>query len=159
MNITEVTTRGLEITGEYHPEDTGHRILRMNNIGASWSFTDLEKSTGNYESKYSLDFLKHKLQFFITGSITGKIYSTFYLSYFSRNGTYIKYDLPSQKMSITPYKPYWIADTKLWYTFRSLRFQLEISNLLNDSYTDIGNLVPPGKWITAGIIFDLPFSN
>jgi iron complex outermembrane receptor protein len=159
MNITEVTTRGLEITGEYHPEDTGHRILRMNNFGASWSFTDLEKSTGNFESKYSLDFLKHKLQFYITGSIIGKIYSTWYLSYFSRNGSYIKYDLPAQTMSITPFRPYWIADTKLWYTFRSLRFQLEISNLLNDSYTDIGNLVPPGKWITAGIIFDLPFSN
>lgn len=159
MNITEVTTRGFEITGEYHSQNNSDRSFRLNKLGASYTFIDLEKATGNFESKYSLDYLKHKLRFYFTYDISGKFHSTWQVNYLSRNGSYIDYDSSTKTRFISSFKPYWLVDAKLYYNIRIIKLYAGVSNLLDTRYTDIGNLIQPGRWIIGGIQFNLSFGD
>jgi iron complex outermembrane receptor protein len=157
MNIAEVTTRGFELSGEYHITDKDKRWFRLNSVGTSYTYIDLEKATGEFESKYSLDYLKHKLQFFLTHNISGKIQANWQISYSSRNGSYLDFDNQTLITYLSPFKPYWLLDCKLHYTSGIIKLHAGVSNLLNARYTDVGSLFQPGRWITGGIQVNLSF--
>jgi vitamin B12 transporter len=154
MNISEVTTRGFELSGKYHFQNDRYRLFSINDLGTSYTYIDLEKSTGKYESKYSLDYLKHKLQLFVTCNIIKKINVNWQVSYISRNGSYIDYDTLTNTLFISPFKPYWLVDTKISYTIRHINLFVVATNLFNTKYIDIGNLIQPGRWIITGVQFD-----
>ncbi len=159
MNITEVTTRGFEISWDYQFRNNGNSKFRINNMGTSYTFIDLEKATGNFESKYSLDYLKHKLRIYLNHSITGKIHADWQVSYLYRNGSYMDFDSHTMTLFTVAFKPYWMMDAKIYYNTRNIKLYAEVSNLLDTRYTDVGNLIQPGRWIIGGIQFDLPYGN
>jgi vitamin B12 transporter len=151
MNISEVTTRGIEINWKYHFKNTGYNFLYFENIGSSYTFIDLEKASGDYISKYSLDYLKHKLQIFVTYNFFKQIKFNWQISYSSRNGSYIDYDASTNTRFESPFKPYWLVDAKAYFKNKSADIFVSATNLFNTKYTDIGNLIQPGRWVTAGI--------
>ncbi len=159
MNISEVTTRGFEISGEYHFPNNRNSTLQINNIGFSYTFIDLEKVTGNFISKYSLDYLKHKLRIYLTHNITGKIHANWQVSYFYRNGSYIDFNSQTRTLFTSSFKPYWMMDAKIYYIAGIIKLYAEASNLLDARYTDVGNLIQPGRWIIVGIMFNLPYGD
>jgi iron complex outermembrane receptor protein len=150
MNIAEIDTRGFEISSNYakgNPDNT----FEINNIGVSISAISLTKVTGDFISKYSLDFLKYKFNFHTDFNFTRSVTANLQVGYFSRNGTYLDYSGSTGNTSEIAYQPYWLADIRLSYINRAFRFNLEVTNLLNSMYTDVGNLIQAGRWITAGI--------
>jgi vitamin B12 transporter len=157
MNIAEVTTRGIEITCKYQPPNSNKRSFRVNNTGVSYTLIDLEKATGAYESKYSLDYLKHKLLFYFMQGISKKVNLNCQVSYVVRNGSYIDYDNTTMTRFNFPFKPYWLADSKLSWSSPYFVFFAEVSNIFNTKYTDVGNLIQPGRWITGGIQINFSF--
>ncbi|MCX6327830.1 MAG: TonB-dependent receptor plug domain-containing protein [Bacteroidia bacterium] len=159
MNISEVTTWGFEFSGKYHFKNAGSRLFNLNDMGASYTYIDLEKVTGEYESKYSLDYLKHKLQYFVTCNIIKKINFNWQVSYISRNGSYVDYNTLTNTRFISPFKPYWLIDAKISYTIRFINLFAVATNMFNTKYTDIGNLIQPGRWIITGIQIDLFHDN
>ena len=159
MNITEVTTRGFEISGEYHLRDNSDGSFQLNNMGASYTFIDLEKATGNFVSKYSLDYLKHKLRLYLTYNITGKIHTDWQVSYIYRNGSYIDIDSQTMTLFTSSFKPYWLMDLRLDYTTGIIKLYAEVSNLLDTRYTDVGNLLQSGRWIIGGIQLNISYGN
>lgn len=154
MNIAEIDTRGLEISANYINNDLD-KTLEVNTIGASFSAISLTKVTGDFISKYSLDFLKYKFKFHADFNFTRSISANMQVGYFSRNGTYLDYSDTSGLTSEIAYNPYWLTDIRLSYRNRAFRFNIEVTNLLNTMYTDIGNLIQAGRWITAGVQFTL----
>ncbi len=158
MNIAEVTTRGIEISCKYLAStNKSGSLLKINKLGFAYTYIDLEKATGNYESKYSLDYLKHKLRAFTLVDITKKIHTDFQVSFVSRNGSYLDYDADTNTRFSTKFRPYWLADAKVYYSTSNLQVFTIISNLFDARYSDVGNLIQPGRWITVGfqINFDL----
>lgn len=151
MNISEVTTRGIELNWKYHFKSQGYTFLNVENIGSSYTFIDLEKASENYVSKYSLDYLKHKLQIFATYNLFKKIKFNWQVSYNSRNGSYIDYDASTNTRFESSFKPYWLVDAKAYFKIKSADLFISATNLLNTKYTDIGNLIQAGRWVTAGI--------
>ena len=151
MNISEVTTRGIEINLKYKFKNNGYSHINIENIGSSYTYINLEKATGNYVSKYSLDYLKHKLQIFVTYNFFKKINFNWQISYNSRNGSYIDYDSLTKTLSTSTFKPYWLFDAKIYFKIKSADLFVSATNLLNTKYTDIGNLIQSGRWITTGI--------
>ena len=157
LNIAEVTTRGIEVACKYKPKKNSAGAFRINNLGASYTFIELERVSGLYESKYSLDYLKHKLCVFYTQDISKRIHANWQISYLSRNGSYIDYNPLTSTRFSSPFKPYWLVDTKFYYTGKFFQVYAEASNLFNSKYTDVGNLIQPGRWIIAGIQVNLSF--
>ncbi len=157
MNISNVTTRGMEIAVDYRFSRPGKRTFRMNSIGLNSAFMNQSKASGSYVSKYSEDYLKTKFIFHLGHSIARNILVDWQVSYLSRNGTYLDYDPETNTFPEKAFKPYWLLDAKISYLSKYFRLFLEASNLLDSAYTDVGNLIQPGRWINGGIAlkFDL----
>jgi vitamin B12 transporter len=151
MNITTITTHGLEFSGELRFKTDKIYPVAIKKTGISYTYTGSEKGTIGYESKYALDYLKHKLRYYIDNGIGKHLDLNLELLYQYRNGTYIDYDPATKTRFPASFKPYWLADTRITYSKDPLKIFIEISNLFNTRYTDVGNLFQPGRWITCGI--------
>jgi iron complex outermembrane receptor protein len=151
MNITRITTHGVEFSGELKFKTTSDYPFSPKKSGISYTYTGSEKGTGNYESKYALDYLKHKVRLYSDHYISRRIVLTCELLYQDRNGSYYDFDSSTNSKYLKSFKPYWLADTRINYSFDPLRIYFEVSNLFNRRYNDVGNLFQPGRWVSAGI--------
>jgi iron complex outermembrane receptor protein len=101
-------------------------------------------------SAYALDFLKHKI------TTSAKLYFFKNLglnlntSYNVRNGSYE--DVNKQTIN---YKPYILADLRLFYEIKKSQIYLDANNLLNNKYSDLGGIEQAGLWIKGGIKVNL----
>ena len=161
----------------WHAENLGHIRTWGMEAGLSWSplkTTDLSKiiehldlgyryyfqhhQVSNYYSQYVLDYLKWKL----TAGYRMKIGRAFRfaanLVWQKRNGTYTFFD-SQQNMTEVDYKPFATVDIKVSYKLKWVAFIAECSNLLNQSYFDIGGVPQPGTWLKAGFELNLEGRN
>lgn len=149
-NITELDTRGIEFSFIANKK-MFTSISFINHLRMSYAYIDVKKSSGDYISKYALDYLKHKLNVNLNHSIISNLTLNWQLSYQDRAGTYS--DFNSKKE--TAYDPFVILDARLNWEFENWNVYLEAANILDEDYFDIGNVSMPGRWIRAGFIFDI----
>jgi vitamin B12 transporter len=68
-----------------------------------------------------------------------------------RNGGYLHYETPVSSPYETPYDPFWLIDLRAGIVLNRITLFADVTNLLNTAYRDIGSVVMPGRWFTAGI--------
>ncbi len=151
-NITELITNGFEFSGNILTKKLFGDKFPFKYFNVSYTYLDLEKQSGDYISKYVLDYLKHKL----TISTQHKIYKDFgaswRFSFQDRAGTYTDFESGKE----VEYEPFSMVDARIFWKRKLLTVYAEVTNLLNERYYDIGNIVMPGRWIRGGIIIS-PF--
>jgi iron complex outermembrane receptor protein len=149
-NITELDTRGLEISANLiFKELLGYETI-IRKAGISYNYTEISKDAGIMESAYLLDNLRHKFSVNLTHQIWKNISAAWYLNYQDRNGNYGKYDITMKTETETPYEPFWVFDGRLFWKTRGLTVFAEVSNIFDTDYYDFGNIEQPGRWIKAG---------
>ncbi len=155
QNLTGLKSYGSEIRFEWFPREM---------LGEHWPdkwevsyfFNQQEKEHKGLISNYVLDNLKHKFMMSLKQSITDNISLDLRGTYQDRNGTYSRFEedaLPQE----SPYRPFWLVDTKVNYQKGPFRFFVSARNLLNRHYFDLGNVIQPGRWIKTGVVYDLKF--
>jgi iron complex outermembrane receptor protein len=79
--------------------------------------------------------------------------------YQDRNGTYTSYTLEDGSFVGTQkeYEPFVTFDVKLQWTAEKYLVYLDVNNLLNKQYFDIGNVQQPGIWVKAGVKIRLTY--
>ena len=50
------------------------------------------------------------------------------------------------------YKPFVLIDSRLHWSKKGTNLYLEVSNLLDKTYYDFGNIPLPGRWVRVGVI-------
>ena len=153
MNLTKVDVSGLEISGKWFPRKALNENFFITAISVDYAYLSASKNSGALMSKYVLDQLRHKLDLGIDHRIFGGLGATWRLSYQQREGVYQKYD-NALAGSVVPYKPFWLADARLYWKFTGLTIYTEATNLFNVEYFDNANVPEPGRWIKAGIKVD-----
>lgn len=143
-NLTSVNASGTDITLEY-----ALRKSFLEKISVSYSYLHLDKSADKYDSKYALDYLKHKVVLAINHRIFNKLSASWKASYFDRAGNYS--DLVSQQK--VDYTPYFLLDGRLLWSQKCFDIFADVNNILNKSYADFGGLTQPG--VNANIGFRL----
>ena len=106
-------------------------------------------------SNYVLDNLKHKLAFTLSHKIYKKVSASWYLTWQDRNGSYGKYDAASNTTTETSYPSFWLLDGKLNWNPLFFNLFLEVSNIGDMHYYDIGNIIQPGRWFKIGATIDI----
>jgi vitamin B12 transporter len=155
MNHTQITSAGTEFSVNWYPSLQLHKNL-PDRIHLSWLYNQQDKAESNLLSYYILDNLRHKLVASVTKSFFNRLSVDLRVMYQDRNGGFSLYENGSYAVE-TPYQPFWIADVKASYKIKDLQTYVSVSNLLNNEYYDLGNVVQPGRWIKAGISYDLNF--
>ena len=109
------------------------------------------KSTG-FESNYVLDFLNHKADLLTQFKIANHLFIDWNFSFQDRRGEFVNANGQSKF-----FKPVFISDLKASAQQKNLTLFIQVSNLFNQSYFDIGNVVNPGRWISLGMSYKFDF--
>jgi iron complex outermembrane receptor protein len=141
-NYTEINALGADFSLQYQFHST---ILRQ--IKVSYSYLQQDKNSDAYDSKYALDYLKHKAMFGICHNLYKKLSMNWNVVFQDRNGSYTDF-ATNQKVA---YKPFWLTDVRIqWETNKVLIFA-DVNNLFDITYEDFGGLPQAGRWIKTGI--------
>ena len=146
QNLTDVKTQGFTISN----------LLQINKflidfININYNYLDQQSNSGEYDTKYSLNYLKHNLIISVNHKIINQLNLSWSLKYQDRAGSYLKYDFNiNDYVGEQDFNPFWLFDAKLSWNYKLLTIYAEASNILNENYTDIGNVKMPVRWFKAG---------
>jgi len=155
QNLTVLKSFGTEIQTQLNLQEYFGNAF-PNTIRISYLFNNLQKEESNLISNYVLDNLKHKFVFTINQTLIKNITLDVKATFQDRAGSYTEF-IDNNWGTEVKYKPFWIMDTKIMYSRKYLNFYLSASNVFNTSYTDIGNVSQPGRWIKAGVSYKFLF--
>ena len=113
---------------------------------ATYSYCHLFKNSGNYLSRYALDYLRHKFTLSVHHGIYRGFGASWSLSYQARNGEY-----HNTLGNITPYSPIWLLDGRIYWEGAKIRLFIEATNITNRHYYDYGGILQAGIWAKGGI--------
>jgi iron complex outermembrane receptor protein len=156
QNLTRINSLGAELQvqlnlqkqfGKYFPEK----------IYFSYFNNNLEKENQKIISNYVLDNLKHKFVMGWKQNISKRILFDLKAVYQDREGTFTGFE-DGNWASEVDYSPFWIFDGKIMYQHKNLTAFISATNLLNNNYYDIGNVIQPGRWIKTGISYQIDFN-
>ncbi|MBU1013090.1 MAG: TonB-dependent receptor [Bacteroidetes bacterium] len=150
-NITELSTTGIEVSVLLNSKFFQSQNLPINQLRLSYSYTDVSKQSGEYQSKYALDYLKHKFAISLSHPIIKYITINWQATYQDRAGSYFHFKDNKE----TAYAPFVLFDSKINWEIKNWDVYLEIANILNIDYFDIGNVMMPGRWIRFGLSTNL----
>ncbi len=150
-NITELDTRGFEFSFIANEKFFKPANIPIQRLRLSYAYVDVKKQSGEFISKYALDFLQHKLNLSASHSILKSLNFNWQFSYQDRAGTYHHFTNNEE----TEYNPFVLLDARLNWEIENWDVYLEVANMLDESYFDVGNIIMPGRWIRAGFIFDI----
>jgi vitamin B12 transporter len=141
-NLADINTFGISISTEYRFNGD---FLQKTNF--SYSYLNSDKEAVDFDSKYALDYLKHKLTWSIDHKIVRNISAAWLISYNDRAGNYSDFTTGE----LVNYQPYFMADMKLLWKMPHIEVTGSINNILNAKYADYGGLEQPGINLNAGI--------
>ncbi len=150
-NITELKTTGIEFSLLFNNTFFDKRNLPFQQLRLSYAYIDIEKQSANYSSKYALDYLKHKFTFNLSHPILKNVNINWQATYQDRAGSYFNY----QNKFETDYAPFVLFDAKINWEIKNWDVYLEIANLFDVDYFDIGNVIMPGRWFRFGFSTNL----
>ncbi|UCH13742.1 MAG: TonB-dependent receptor [Bacteroidales bacterium] len=150
-NIADLSVSGMELSVFFNLNEIISPDFFIKHLHFNYSYSNITKSIGDYESKYALDNLKHKLTNITLIRIYRRLEASIYIIYQYREGKYDVYNPSTFEYTLKPYKSFWLVNAKLHWRRKRLTFFAEASNIFNVTYRDISNVIQPGRWITGGV--------
>ena len=141
LQLTRLRTLGVEWTGGYY----GKGFLRQATL--SYAYLTTDKQSGDYISKYALDYMRHKATATVSVHFLTYMTLTLISGVYDRNGNYI--DASGRR---TGYDTYALLDARLSWERRHLRIYLDGNNITATRYCDFGGLKMPEGWFSGGIV-------
>ena len=145
-NLTEVNSNGFEFSIKFNLQNKSI----LNHLAFNYSYLDIDKKSGDYQSYYVLDYLKHKIGISFNHKIYKNFKASWRINYQDRAGTFTEYPSGLEKA----YKGILLADSKLYWEKNSFSIFIDIINIFNTKYNDISNVIMPGRWIMGGVIYN-----
>jgi len=145
-NLTKIHAFGGDITTQYQ----FHKGI-LQNIRLSYAYLNLDKKANGFDSKYALDYLKHKISLHLETLIVesrtnGNINAAWNLNWQDRSGDYT--DISTIKKD---YKPYWLNDVRIQWRKKAVGIYADVNNIFNVKYADFGGLTQAGFSFRTGI--------
>ena len=146
VNFTKVNGTGVELSAtiDGHAIIPGQRWWKSLNV--AYSYINQNKvETEGLQSRYTLEYLRHKLVADLQTTIIPGLDFGLYYRWQERTGYYT--DAGGTDHT---YRPYSIVDARLTWTKPRYRCYVEANNLLDKTYVDYGNVPQPGIWVMCG---------
>lgn len=154
-NITSLDKYGVEVGGKFFLHELCFALPAETSVQIDYNYLFQQKVKDGYISNYVLNYLKHKL----TASLYVPLFSdrlsvTINFRLQKRMGQYLKYSLgkPTQKED---YPLFTTTDVSLNYKCGAWLFYVNMNNIYNTKYFDLGNVPQPGFWFMGGFSLTL----
>ena len=151
VNFTEVKATGFQaqLTLNFRQIVPTQRILKSFNASYNYLFQDKDIDS-SVESKYSLEYLRHKLVANLQLNIVSRLDLGINFRWQGRRGIYTDFD-----GKVKEYSPYSVVDARLSWTAPKYKLYLEANNIFDKNYIDYGCVPQPGTWLIAGLSVEL----
>ena len=151
VNFTEVKATGFQaqLTLNFRQIVPTQRILKSFNASYNYLFQDKDIDS-SVESKYSLEYLRHKLVANLQLNIVSRLDLGINFRWQDRRGIYTDFD-----GTVKEYSPYSVVDARLSWTAPKYKLYLEANNIFDKNYIDYGCVSQPGTWLIAGLSVEL----
>ena len=151
VNFTEVKATGFQaqLTLNFRQIVPTQRILKSFNASYNYLFQDKDIDS-SVESKYSLEYLRHKLFANLQLNIVSRLDLGINFRWQDRRGIYTDFD-----GTVKEYSPYSVVDARLSWTAPKYKLYLEANNIFDKNYIDYGCVSQPGTWLIAGLSVEL----
>ncbi|MEG8947786.1 TonB-dependent receptor plug domain-containing protein [Rosettibacter firmus] len=137
-NLANVKTYGTEINLQIYPAKINSGIP-VNKIEINYTYLSMDRTTGKYESKYLLDYLRHQLILGIGYNLPFNINHNWFFRFEERIN----------------FSPYWIVDSQISKQLNRFFLFIRGTNIFNKSRSDFAGLPLPGRWISFGVNYNL----
>lgn len=142
-NLTDVNALGGDVSFRYDFEKSFVRSVTM-----TYSYLHLDKKAEGFDSKYALDYLKHKCRVAVRHAVWNRLEALWNLSFNDRFGTYGDFGTGA----LVDYAPYFLLDARLQWSGRQVDVFADVNNILNTHYADYGGLPQPGINWRVGLV-------
>jgi iron complex outermembrane receptor protein len=142
-NFTEVNKQGIEAELKF-PFGVSVSYARMNQ----------DCDSKGLESRYTLNYLRDKLNINYKHKIINHLTASWNFRYQNRMGEFSKYE-EGKDVGLKPFPPFSTLDLKLMYAIKKIMLHIDLNNLYDTHYYDIGNVPQAGFWLTGGISYKL----
>ena len=156
QNITNIRTVGFEAGFVFYPQYLLEKQTFVEQISLSFGHIYKTKSSDEFQSCYALDYLHNKILFNIEHKIYKNLIASWNLRFQDRNGYYLIYDAQQANDIQKSYKPYTLLDCKILWQHKNLNIFLQANNIFDVRYFDFGNIIQPGRWMSAGFHWHIP---
>lgn len=151
-NLTEVNTQGVEMGIRFNTAELLPALGERSYISLDYTRMHQDCDTKNLISIYTLNYLRDKFTTRLNHQIVKGLTATWLFRYQKRMGTYEKY-VNLEKVGDEPYPAFSTLDLKLAYQLKDITFHINLNNLYDTKYFDLGNIPQPGFWLTGGISY------
>jgi iron complex outermembrane receptor protein len=141
-NLTNVNALGADVSLVHYFQESFVR-----KISTTYSYLQMDKSADGFDSKYALDYLKHKFIVSIDYQLTKSLSASWVGSYLVRAGNYT---VPTST-SVQNYQPYFLLNARILCSKKNYDVFCDVNNLLDTNYADYGGLTQPGINFNVGI--------
>jgi len=146
MNLSSVNALGGDFTVDYRFSD-----LFIKKAAFSYSYLNLDKAAVGFDSKYALDYLKHKITLTVDHAVFKKLSASWRLGYFDRSGSYDANTVIGSPAKLTNYSLYTNLDCRLLWNDKHFDVFGDVNNIFNTKYADYGGLTQPGANFNVGV--------
>lgn len=148
MNLSSINALGGDLTFDYRFSN-----FVVKRAVFTYSYLTLDKEAVGFDSKYALDYLKHKITLSIEHSVFKKLSATWKLGYFDRYGNYDAQtsSVKGSPVLMTVYAPYTNLDCRVLWTDKIFDLFADVNNILDSKYADYGGLTQPGVNFNVGV--------
>lgn len=137
-NILEVKTNGFELESKINLK-TLLPEFALNFLSVNYTYLNIDKESKNFESRYALDHLKHRLVVLVENDLPADFKQSWTFRYEKRN----------------MYEEQFLTDMQISRKIGDFNVFLNVNNLFDKIPMDIFGISLPGRWIKTGINFTL----
>ncbi|MES2797113.1 MAG: TonB-dependent receptor [Bacteroidota bacterium] len=150
--IGNMNTHGFEISYALNINKLANNPLYfLQRIQLNYAYLKSDKKEENYQSFYTLNYLKNKASIGINWRLAKNLSLDTWYTYKARAGQY-QWD---SKTPAVNYAPINLVDARLNFTQKYFRIFLDGTNLFNKSYYEFGFVEQPKRWLSGGISINL----
>lgn len=153
-NITEVQISGVEANFAWDATGLFGEKSPLKSIRTGYSYLFSDTLSSDFESNYVLDFLSHKADVGLNFQFGENLQVNWFFSYQDRLGSYV--DADGIELD---YQPVFLSDIRVSPQFGKLKLFVQVSNLFDETYNDIGSVVQPGRWFRLGVNYEFSMIN
>lgn len=159
VNLAKVDKQGIEIGAKIYLNELHNLILPETTLQVGYArlHQSGDNLSGEVNSNYALNYLRDKFTAQLNLPVYKDIITTSWnFRWQKRMGNYAKYDLSNQTSTLTPYPSFSTLDFRIDYKImKDLTVNLNINNLYDTHYFDLGNIPQAGFWMMGGVSYIL----
>jgi vitamin B12 transporter len=151
-NIGNMNTKGVEVNFLLNINKiTSNEKAILQTIKMNYAYINSGKKEENFQSFYTLNYLKHKGNIGFNWRIASYLSLDTWYTYKNRAGQY-QWDAKTPAVN---YAPIHLVDARLNWQKKYFKIFVDGTNLLNKSYYEYGFVQQPGRWLSGGVAVSL----